>query len=101
MYPHRGETSLARIVDSIRDLWEGRSYAVGQVTLTLNEATTVVEAPNCGADSKVFLFPRHANAAAELGAGTMYVSAVAGGAFTITHANSATGDRTFDWTIRG
>ena len=100
-YLHKGETSIERIVQSIRELWEGRSMAVGSVTLTPNEATTVVAAINCGADSKVMLTPRTANAATELGNGTMYVSAVAAGAFTITHANAATTGRTFDWAIRG
>jgi hypothetical protein len=45
--------------------------------------------------------PASANAATEIGNGTMYVSAVANGSFTITHANSATTGRTFLYAIVG
>ena len=41
-----------------------------------------------------------ASAATELG-GTVYVSAVANGSFTITHANSATAGRTFLYAVLG
>jgi hypothetical protein len=42
-----------------------------------------------------------ANAAIEIGNGTMYVSAVTNGAFTITHANSATTGRTCLYALQG
>ena len=42
-----------------------------------------------------------ANAAAEVGAGGMYVSAQGDGSFTVTHANNAQADRTFDYTVTG
>ena len=48
----------------------------------------------------MFLQATHANAAAEVGAGTIYVSAKAKGAFTVTHTNSATANRNFDYEIR-
>lgn len=100
---HLQEKSLPRICQAIRDLFEGRSNAVGSVTLTASTASTVVTARNCGADSKVFLFPRTANAAAELGAGTAYITAanIERGQFTITHANNAQVDRTFSWVAIG
>lgn len=99
--PAPNENDLFRIVRAIRDLFEGRSNAVGQFTCATGAATTSVSAANCGSDSKILLTPRHANAAAELGAGTLYVSAVTAGSFTVTHANSATADRTFDYAIQG
>lgn len=95
--PHRGETNIGAVVKAIRELFEGRSNAVGSVTLTAAAASTDVTAINCGLDSKVFLFPTTANAAAELANGTMYVSAVTNGQFTLTHANNAQADRTFYW----
>ena len=95
------ESNLRTIVDAVRSLFFGRSLATGQVTLTQSVATTVVNNPNCGEDSEIFLTPRHANAAAEIGNGTMYVSAVARGSFTITHANAATANRTFGYKIAG
>lgn len=100
-YPSAGERDIFRIVRSIRDLFEGRSNAKGQFTCTIDAASTVVTAPNCGLESEIFLFPRHANAAAELGAGTIYVSGVAQGAFTVAHANNSNANRTFSYAIVG
>lgn len=99
--PASGERDPFRIVRGIRDLFEGRRNTTGTVTLTQNEATTVVSHPNFGADSVPLLTPMHANAAAEVGNGTMYVSARAQGSFTITHANSATANRTFGYSFDG
>jgi hypothetical protein len=42
-----------------------------------------------------------ANAAAEVGNGTIYVSAVTNGSFTLTHANNSQVDRTFRYAISG
>jgi len=95
------EKNLVRIVQGVRELFQGRSNAVGVVTLTENATTTDVAALNCGADSKVFLTPTTANAAAEVGAGGMYISAVASQQFTITHANNAQTDRTFHYVVLG
>lgn len=95
--PHLQETSLVRINQAIRDLFAGRSNAVGEVTLTASAASTDVTAINVGADTKIFLTPTTANASAEFGNGTIYVSSVGQGTFTITHANNAQTDRTFYW----
>ena len=99
--PAPGETNLRRIVESIRALYQGRSDAVGSVTLTPSASTTTVTTVSCGLGSRVHLTPTTANAAAEIGNGTMYVSAVNQGNFVITHANSATAGRTFNWSIHG
>ena len=45
--------------------------------------------------------PTTANAAAELGNGTLYVSARAKGGFTLAHANNAQGDRAFGYALIG
>lgn len=99
--PLAGETNLYKIVCAIRELFEGRSNAVGTFTLTPSAASTVVSAPNCGTGSSVLLTPKTANAAAELGNGTMYIATVANGSFTVTHANNAQSDRTFMWAAFG
>jgi hypothetical protein len=99
--PHVNETSLTRIIQSIRDLYAGRSNAVGTVTLRANEATTVVTALNVGKDSRIFLTPKTANASAEFGAGSIYVGTVGAGTFTITHANNANVDKIFYWLALG
>lgn len=95
------ETDLKKIVLSIQQLAAGRSNAVGSVTLATGSATTVVTTANCAAGSTPILTPTTANAAAEVGNGTIYVSAVANNSFTITHANSATTGRTFLYAIHG
>lgn len=100
-YPAPTEVNPIKLNRSIRDLFEGRSNATGQFTMTQNSATTTVTAINCGPESKIFLTPRHANAATEFGAGTWYISAVGPGSFTVTHVNSATANRTFDYAIQG
>lgn len=95
------EKDLSRFAFAIQQLAEGRSNATGSVTLTANASTTAVVAPTCGAGSYPFLIPMTASAAAEIGNGTLYISAVASKTFTITHANSATLDRTFGWAVLG
>ncbi|MCV0371718.1 hypothetical protein [Filomicrobium sp.] len=99
--PAPNERDLLRIVRGIRDLFEGRSNAFGSFTCELNAASTTVTAPNCGPTSEIFLQAKTANAATEVGNGTIYVSAVGPGSFTVTHANSATASRTFAYRIGG
>lgn len=95
--PALTETRPQVILQAIRDLFQGRSNAVGRVTLTASSTTTVVSALNIGADTKVFLTATTANAAAEAGGTALYISAVGSGTFTITHANNSQTDRTFFW----
>ena len=98
---HIAEKDQTRQNQAIRDLFAGRSNAVGTVTLTASVATTTVTAINCGLGSRVFLMPTTANASAEFGNGTIRISAVANGSFTITHANNAQTDRTLFWVALG
>lgn len=97
----QGETRLDRIVQAIRQMMQGRDDASGVVTLAAGAASTVVQATNCASSCSVFLTQATANAAAEVKNGTLWVSAVGDGSFTITHANNAQVDRTFFWTARG
>ncbi len=99
--PHITETDLKKIVLAIQQLGAGRSNAVGTVTLTINVATTTVTDNNCAPGSVIKWTPTTASAATEIGNGTMYLSTVANKSFTITHANSATADRTFLYAIQG
>lgn len=95
------EKNLAKIVEVLRQLSQGRSNAVGSVTLTANASTTTVTAPNCGSGSTVSLFPETANAATEFGAGTLRVGTVSNGSFVITHVNNSQTDRTFRYVSVG
>ena len=95
------ETDLKKIVLALQQLAAGRSNAVGTVTLAIGAATTVVVDKNCAAGSTPLLTPATANAAIEVGNGTLFVSAVTNGSFTITHASSATTGRTFLYALHG
>jgi hypothetical protein len=95
------ETQPYIIVNAVRQLMQGRSNAAGSATLTASAVSTNVTAPNCAPSSQVFLFPRTAHAAAELAAGSCYVSAVASGGFTLSHASNNQTDRTFSYVCLG
>jgi hypothetical protein len=101
LYPSQSETSLPRLVRAIRDLFEGRSNAMGSFTCTQNQGTTTVTHPNVGPESRIMFSPTTAAAATEFGAGTIHISSKALGSFVVTHVNSATAGRTFDYAIQG
>ena len=97
----RDENDLKKFALAIQQLAQGRSNATGSCTLAPSASSTTVVAQNCGAGSVVLLSPRTAHAAAELAAGTLYVSAVALGSFTLAHANNAQTDRSFGYVCLG
>lgn len=99
--PPRGERNLQVLVDAIRSLFEGRSNAVGSVTLRANQTTTVVTAVNCGLDSSIVMFPKTANAAAVVATTYILQANVLRGQFTITHASDADTDMAFFWIALG
>jgi hypothetical protein len=80
-------------VRAIRELFEGRRNTTGTLTLTASGASTIVKHLNFGTDSVPHLMPMTPNAAAEVGNGTIYVSARANGSFRLAHANNAQTDR--------
>lgn len=88
------------LAQAIRQLTEGRNNANGEVTLTANAASTTISRTTINGQAGVFLFPKTANAAAELAAGTCY-AVVSAGQIVITHANNAQTDRTFYYVVLG
>lgn len=95
------ETDLFKIVATINQLCQGRNNATGTVTLAAGVTTTVVQAPNCATGASVLLTPLTAHASLEDAAGGRYVSTIANGSFTITHANNAQTDRSYSWATLG
>ncbi len=91
------ERDIWQIVQTIIQLVNGRHNAVGEVTLAVGASVTVVEHPNCSADSCPKLTPLSASAAAE----SWWVSDIVNGGFTIHHANSAVADRSFRFDCSG
>jgi len=99
------EKSLWTIVQAILQLAQGRSNAVGRVTLMANQTTTTVTkavdsaAVNMSLTAEVFLSPLSDNAAAAIA--TTWISTKSQGSFVITHANNAQVDKLFAFEIRG
>lgn len=89
------------LATAINQLMEGRSNGFGTVTLTANQATTTLTDVRIGTDTVLSFMATTANAAAEIGAGGLYVGTITGGSATITHANNAQVDRTFTYSIQG
>ncbi len=99
--PNIGALSERDTTFFLQQLIRGRSNATGTVTLTASQATTTVTTANGNDNAQVLLFPTTANAAAELAAGTAYVSTVAAASFIVTHANNSQTDRTFGYLVIG
>lgn len=99
--PPAGAT-LREAVTAINELAAGRSNATATVTLTANVTSTTYTGPNVNENAQVFLFPRTANAAAAVATTYASISRIAGvNTVTITHANTATTDRTFAIAVLG
>jgi hypothetical protein len=88
-----------RLFDQIEALLNGYSRNRGTLTLTANVTSTDVKDPRFESAQTVVLCPMTANAAAALA--TTYVSARTAKQFTLTHANTATTDRTFEYIFVG
>lgn len=91
------------VADIITAMQRGRSNNVGTVTLTASAASTTITDARIAADSAVILIPTTANAAAEMGNGTLYLAegSRVNGSIDITHANNAQTDRTYRYAIIG
>lgn len=78
---------------------QGHLQNTGSVTLAAGAASTAVLEDRCGAQTFIGFMPLTANA---LSAGpTVWVSSQSVGGFTITHANSASVDKSFRYCILG
>ena len=99
------QTPLKNWLDHARqvanNMMRGKTNNFGSVTLTANAASSTLSDPNIGGSSVVLLSPTTANAAAEIGNGTIYFSAPGNQSVVINHANNAQVDRTFNYVIVG
>ena len=85
----------------VNNLLDGKSNNTGTFTCTASAATTAVTDFRAGKSSIILLMPQTANAAAEVGNGTIHVSTRAKQSFTVTHANNSQTDRTFGYVVVG
>lgn len=96
-----GGGDARQVAAVVNRLAQGKLNCTGTATLTAAAASTTIADPRATASSAILLMPMSANAAAELGNGTVYVSARSKASFTLTHANNAQADRTFAYAIIG
>lgn len=89
------------IAQWMREAHQGHLGNVGTVTLSTSVAATTVTDFRVGPNSFIGLMPTTANAAAEVGGGTVYISSRSAEGFTIAHANTATADRAFVYCVLG
>lgn len=89
------------IVHALNRMNSGKINVSADVTLTPSATTTDVEDSRLSVDSVILFDAMTANAAAELAAGSCYISSRLNGICTITHANAGSTDRTFRLLIIG
>ena len=92
---------LSRVRDVVNNIMRGKINATLDVTLTVSAASTTVSDARIGGSCGIYLMPLSANAAAEIGNGTIWWSAPGNQTVTLNHANNAQADRTFRLLIIG
>ena len=95
------EQWIRKVVETVRGIMNGKINATGTITLTINVASSTLTDLRIGPNSVIHFMPTTANAAAEIGNGTLYVSSRGKQTATITHANNAQADRTFAYSVLG
>jgi alcohol dehydrogenase class IV len=93
--------SPREVASAINLLIDGKNNATGTFTLTASTTTTTVSDLRAGTNSVITYVPTTANASAEIGAGTIFISARNDESFVLTHANNSQSDRTFIYAIIG
>lgn len=88
---------LARTV--LNNAMSGKLNVVGELTLAVGAAMTILEDPLITRVSCVNLMPLSANAASALA--TLYFDPTASGSVVIHHANNTQTDRTFRYAVMG
>lgn len=94
---------VRRIHEALFQAKRGKLECVTELTLTANDTETVLNYKGLSPQSVVLFDPKTANAAAELAAGTLYVLTADRGndQWTVTHANDASTDRSFQIAVIG
>lgn len=85
----------------VREIMQGKMNVTATLTLTANTTTTILTDSRLRAAGNLLLLPLTANAAAALGTTYVLTGGMNDGAWTFTHANAATTDRTFRVSIIG
>lgn len=88
---------LRRTWETLQAMRRGKIECIAELTLTANAASTTLSDIRIGKYSALIFDPMTANAAAELAAGTLYVTLAnrVDGSATVVHANNAQTDREY------
>jgi hypothetical protein len=92
---------VQQVVERLNNMLQGRLNVTLIITLAANAGSTTVIDSRIGPFTHLNFSALTADAAAELAAGTMFVSEQKDGSAVITHANNAQADRTFNTIIVG
>jgi hypothetical protein len=93
------EKNLAKFAHAINELGRGRSNSVGSFTMDAVGGSTTVTASNVSSSSTVLVMAETANAATEMGAGSLRI--VPGKGEFVVHHTAGVGGRTFRWAAFG
>jgi hypothetical protein len=99
--PSEASAWLGRVRDVVNNIMRGKLNCTGAVTLAAGAVSTLLSDVRIGGGSVLLLQPTTANAAAELGNGTLYFDAPGAGSVVIRHANNAQIDRSFSYVVIG
>lgn len=90
---------IRELIEAVRALIMGRGNFVLKVTLNASATTTTVSSVIINSGAAPSLTPMTLNAATAVA--TTYVSNIAPGVITLTHANNAQTDRSFRIAVKG
>ena len=101
--PPPADYEARRQYEVLQRMRAGKLECVGEFTLTAGAASSILSDIRISPQSVIVWHARTANAAAELGNGTLYITDanMGNGTATVTHANNAQVDRTFRYAVIG
>ena len=93
------ENNAREVSQVVNNILDGKLNSTGSFTCTASATSTTVSDFRAGLTSVILLMPTTANAAAEQGNGTIFVSTRNKQSFVVTHANNTQVDRAFEYII--
>ena len=92
---------LSGLRDIVNNIMRGKINATLDVTLIVSAPSTTVSDARIGGSCGIYLMPLSANAAAEIGNGTIWWGPPGSQTVTLNHASNAQADRSFRLLIIG
>ena len=92
-------TNAREVSQVVNNILDGKLNSTSTFTCAASATSTTVTDFRAGPTSVILLMPTTANAAAEQGNGTIFVSTRNKQSFVVTHANNSQVDRTFEYIV--